>query len=289
MPFAQEHTSSYYAATVNEVTDYPRLKEDLRVDVCIIGGGFTGVSAALALAERSYNVCVLEANRIGWGASGRNGGQMIGGVSGENQLLKKDPGLADLMWEMGWRGHDIIRERVERYDIDCDLKHGYVDVAIKPRHLRDFEKAEAKLTRRNYPYEHGMMSRTDYAACQLCFRFEFAQVARLYRHIDVGHVRAVDIVMLDPLTMMSWPRPPFPTSGSPPSPGCFFSKLVFAADAADHLTAVPAGRTPGRYGSLRAHRHCGTLGKREGGRHTRKATANNADIDVQSSSNADNQ
>jgi glycine/D-amino acid oxidase-like deaminating enzyme len=161
MPFAQEHTSSYYAATVNEVTDYPRLKEDLRVDVCIIGGGFTGVSAALALAERSYNVCVLEANRIGWGASGRNGGQMIGGVSGENQLLKKDPGLADLMWEMGWRGHDIIRERVEHYDIDCDLKHGYVDVAIKPRHLREFEKAEAKLTRRNYPYEHGMMSRQE--------------------------------------------------------------------------------------------------------------------------------
>ena len=161
MPFAQEHTSSYYAATVNEVTDYPRLKEDLRVDVCIIGGGFTGVSAALALAERSYNVCVLEANRIGWGASGRNGGQMIGGVSGESQLLKKDPGLADMMWEMGWRGHDIIRERVERYDIDCDLKHGYVDVAIKPRHLREFEEAEAKLTRRNYPYEHGMMSRQE--------------------------------------------------------------------------------------------------------------------------------
>ncbi len=161
MPFAQEHTSSYYAATVNEVTDYPRLKEDLRVDVCIIGGGFTGVSAALALAERSYNVCVLEANRIGWGASGRNGGQMIGGVSGESQLLKKDPGLADLMWDMGWRGHDIIRERVEHYDIDCDLKHGYVDVAIKPRHLREFEAAEAKLTRRNYPYEHGMMSRQE--------------------------------------------------------------------------------------------------------------------------------
>jgi len=68
MEFAQEHTSSYYAASVNEVTDYPRLKEDLRVDVCVIGGGFTGISAALALAERSFSVCVLESNRIGWGA-----------------------------------------------------------------------------------------------------------------------------------------------------------------------------------------------------------------------------
>ncbi|MED5420909.1 MAG: FAD-dependent oxidoreductase, partial [Pseudomonadota bacterium] len=68
MEFAKEHTGSYYAATANCVTDYPRLKEDLRVDVCIVGGGFTGISAALALAERNFKVCVLEANRIGWGA-----------------------------------------------------------------------------------------------------------------------------------------------------------------------------------------------------------------------------
>ena len=66
MPFAQEHTGSYYAATANEQTDYPRLKDDLRVDLCVIGGGFTGLSAALSLAERSYNVCILEANRIGF-------------------------------------------------------------------------------------------------------------------------------------------------------------------------------------------------------------------------------
>jgi glycine/D-amino acid oxidase-like deaminating enzyme len=161
MPFAQEHTGSYYAATANEQTDYPRLKDDLRVDVCVIGGGFTGLSAALSLAERSYNVCILEANRIGWGASGRNGGQMIGGISGEAKLVEKYPEHADLIWEMGWRGHDIIRDRVERYAIDCDLKHGYVDVAIKPRHLRDLEEAEIKLSRRNFPYEHGLMSRQE--------------------------------------------------------------------------------------------------------------------------------
>ena len=161
MPFAQEHTGSYYAATANEQTDYPRLKDDLRVDVCVIGGGFTGLSAALSLAERSYNVCILEANRIGWGASGRNGGQMIGGISGEEKLVEKYPEHADLIWEMSWRGHDIIRDRVEKYAIDCDLKHGYVDVAIKPRHLRDLEEAETKLSRRNFPYEHGLMSRQE--------------------------------------------------------------------------------------------------------------------------------
>ena len=158
MEFAQEHTSSYFAASVNEVTDYPRLKEDLRVDVCVIGGGFTGISAALALAERSFSVCVLESNRIGWGASGRNGGQMIGGLSGEEALVKANPGQTDLIWEMHWRGHDIIREWVERYDIDCDLKHGYVDVAIKPRHLRELEAEAEKLSRRNYSHEFRMLS-----------------------------------------------------------------------------------------------------------------------------------
>lgn len=161
MRFAEEHTHSYYAASVSEVTDYPRLKDDIRVDVCVIGGGFTGVATALTLAERSYKVCILEANRIGWGASGRNGGQVIHGVSGESKLLKKDPDLADLVWEMGWRGHDIIRERVRRYDIDCDLKDGYVDVAIKERHLRDFEEEAEHFERRNLPYEHRMLSKEE--------------------------------------------------------------------------------------------------------------------------------
>ena len=161
MDFAQEHTGSYYAATVNEVTDYPRLKEDIRADVCVVGGGFTGISTALSLAERGYKVCVLEANRIGWGASGRNGGQMIGGLSGTARLEKKNPAHADMIWDMGWRGHEIIRDRVERYDIDCDLKHGYVDVALKERHLRDFEAANEELARRNYPFEHRMMSRDE--------------------------------------------------------------------------------------------------------------------------------
>ena len=158
MHFAQEHTSSYYAASVNKVTDYPRLKDNLRADVCIIGGGFTGISTALTLSERGYNVCVLEANRIGWGASGRNGGQLIGGISGEQKLIESDPALGDLVWEMRWRGNDIVRERVEKYDISCDLKHGFVDVAIRPRHVRDLEIAERELERRAFPYEHKLLS-----------------------------------------------------------------------------------------------------------------------------------
>ena len=77
----QEHTSSYYAATVNEATYYPALKGTKSADVCVVGAGFTGVATALTLAERGYTVAVVEANRVGWGASGRNGGQ-VGGTPG---------------------------------------------------------------------------------------------------------------------------------------------------------------------------------------------------------------
>jgi len=161
MQFAEEHAASYYAATANEKTAYPRLREHIRADVCVVGGGFTGISAALTLAERGYAVCVLEANRVGWGASGRNGGQLIAGISGEAHMLSKDPGLADLVWDMRWRGHDIIRERVAKYAIHCDLKDGYVDVALKPRHVAEFEAEHDRLERRKVPFEHRMLSRSE--------------------------------------------------------------------------------------------------------------------------------
>ena len=83
MQISQPHTSSYYAATLNNHTDYPSLKGDVSADICVIGAGFTGISTALHLAERGYNVHVVEANKVGWCASGRNGGQMIGGISGD--------------------------------------------------------------------------------------------------------------------------------------------------------------------------------------------------------------
>lgn len=138
---AQAHCNSYYAASVNTVTDYPALAGDHRTDVCVIGAGFTGIATALTLAERGYQVTVMEQNRVGWGASGRNGGQMIGGFTGEDRMLKVlGSEYQDLIFKMGYRGHDIIAERVRKYDIQCDLKYGYMDVAFKQRHMRSFEQ-----------------------------------------------------------------------------------------------------------------------------------------------------
>ncbi len=119
----QEHPRSYYAATANEKVEYPALEGKITADICVVGGGFTGVATALELAERGYSVILTEANRIAWGATGRNGGQLIHGISGLHRVRKKHgEGIADMLWDLEWRGHDIVHERVARYAIDCDLK-----------------------------------------------------------------------------------------------------------------------------------------------------------------------
>jgi len=155
-----EHAASYFAATANTRPCHPELTEALRADVCIVGAGFTGVSAALTLAERGYAVIVLEANRVGWGASGRSGGQVIGGFSGDAGLAaRSDAQLADLVWDMGWHGHRLIYERIARYGIDCDLKFGYVEVATRPRHMRGLVAGYRELQRRSFPYPFRMLDR----------------------------------------------------------------------------------------------------------------------------------
>lgn len=159
---SQAHTGSYYAATVNEHTDFPPLHGDVSADVCVIGAGFTGISTALHLAERGYNVHVVEANKVGWGASGRNGGQMIGGIAGEKHVAKQlGRDVEEIFSELRWAGHEIIRERVDTYGIDCDLKYGYIDVAIKERHMDDIRYDFERLQAANFPHEVRVLSRDE--------------------------------------------------------------------------------------------------------------------------------
>ena len=158
----QSHTGSYYAATANEITDFAPLRGEQSADVCVIGAGFTGVSTALHLAERGYDVHVVEANKVGWGASGRNGGQMIGGIAGEGHMAKHHGrDLEDLFGELRWAGHEIIRERVQTYGIECDLKYGYVDVAIKERHMRAIHHDYERLRSAGFPHEVRILSREE--------------------------------------------------------------------------------------------------------------------------------
>lgn len=160
----QEHTGSYYAATANEIINYPRLEGEQRADVCVIGAGFTGISTALNLAEKGFKVHIVEANRVSWGASGRNGGQLIGGISGENKLAASLGSEGErILWELRWRGHDIIRQRIQQYDIACDLKWGYLDVAIKQRHIADLERELDNLQRYQFPAEYKLLNAAETA------------------------------------------------------------------------------------------------------------------------------
>jgi gamma-glutamylputrescine oxidase len=163
--FPQAHCDSYYSASANNSADYPQLEGSQSCDVCIVGAGFTGISTALHLSERGYKVIVVEANRVGWGASGRNGGQLIGGISGETLLHKQqNKDMSDLFWDMHWAGNEIVKSRVEKYNIDCDLKMGYIDVASRPRHMRGLEEGYEMLQKKQFPYETRMVSHSEISA-----------------------------------------------------------------------------------------------------------------------------
>ncbi|MEX1266505.1 MAG: FAD-binding oxidoreductase [Woeseia sp.] len=150
----QEHPRSYYAASANWRTDYAPLRGEHRCDVAVVGAGFTGLSAALGLAERGYDVALLEANRVGWGASGRNGGQLIDGFVDADKIKKRlGSDAARLVWQMGVECRDIVVDRIRRHDIDCDLKFGYLDLALKDKEM-DYFRAEIERKRAlDYPHE----------------------------------------------------------------------------------------------------------------------------------------
>jgi len=133
-----EHTGSYYAATANDTKNRPALEGDIEADVCIVGGGFTGMVTGLTLAELGYDVVILEGAKVGWGASGRNGGQIINGFSREIEYIENTVGPegATALASLALEGGNVIRELVSRYGIKCDLKYGSVLAACSTKQLR---------------------------------------------------------------------------------------------------------------------------------------------------------
>ena len=133
MSKTSQYIDSWYTATVNRHLALPRLENDETADVCIIGGGYTGLSSAIHLAERGYSVALLEAERIGWGASGRNGGHCNLGKRQPQEVLEGLVGRDDArrLWDLGLEAVDTVRELISRFDIECDLKRGNLQVAAK--------------------------------------------------------------------------------------------------------------------------------------------------------------
>ncbi|HFC05357.1 MAG TPA: FAD-binding oxidoreductase [Rhizobiales bacterium] len=148
------YPDSYYLASAQPLQAFPPLAGEVSCDVCIIGAGYTGLSAALHLAESGLDVVVIDAHRIGWGASGRNGGQLSSALRLEQAELEKMVGdkRAMELWKLGRKANQLVKTLVRKHGIDCDLKPG----VIHANHRKRYEKhsrLEADHLQGKYDYQ----------------------------------------------------------------------------------------------------------------------------------------
>ena len=148
-------SDSYYAATATPLPEQPSLQSNIRADVCVVGAGLAGLSAALELSDMGYKVVVLEGRRVAWGASGRNGGQAIAGYACEQAPLEKQLGLADAKkaFNLTLEGLDLMRARIKKHRIACDWTDGYMTVSVKPESTPELLDSVAYM-RDTYDYPH---------------------------------------------------------------------------------------------------------------------------------------
>lgn len=166
--------ASYYEHSAVRSAAAAPLQGSIRADICVVGAGIAGLSTALHLAGRGYQVIVLEQQRVGWGASGRNGGQVLAGVAASQDKLRALVGASDAarIWQISVEGVALTRELIRRYQIDCDWVSGHISVAIKPRQVRELKATQAELAELGAPPTrwldaqelHAVLSSTRYRA-----------------------------------------------------------------------------------------------------------------------------
>jgi len=136
---AGKHAPSWYAATAQPLEEFPAAKGTLKFDVAIIGAGYSGLSSALHLSEMGYKVCVLDAHRVGWGASGRNGGQVGSGQRIGQDELESMVGFdrAKQAFDIGVKAADLVRDLIRQHKIDCAYKDGSIEALHRKRYNKE--------------------------------------------------------------------------------------------------------------------------------------------------------
>ena len=145
---------SIYESELPDRPSYPVPEGRTEADVAIVGGGLTGMSAALTLAESGISAVVLEAGRIGAGGSGRNGGHLCRGWPTDFDKISRqlDAGDADIAWQVGMDAVELVKRRIARYAISCDLSFGYLHAALHRRQMDELDSMQAKWEARGYEY-----------------------------------------------------------------------------------------------------------------------------------------
>lgn len=147
--------NSWYYDTATAIAPFPKLEGSVAADVCVVGGGYTGLSAAIELAESGMSVVLLESYRVGAGASGRNGGVLGSGQRKDQDVLESWLGQEDArrMWEIACDANQLVRDRITKYNIDCHLKDGELTVAHRARYEGElWDYAEHLEKQYNYPH-----------------------------------------------------------------------------------------------------------------------------------------
>lgn len=146
--------NSYYEASATRNDSYPPLQTDIACDVCVVGAGLAGLSAAIDLADAGLTVAVLEAQRVGWGASGRNGGQALVGLACDMQVVERQLGhdAARQIWDTTVEAVQLIRQRCQRFGIDCEWQDGFLAAAVTERRAGELAQSVQALAR-DYGYD----------------------------------------------------------------------------------------------------------------------------------------
>jgi gamma-glutamylputrescine oxidase len=183
---------SYYEATASPAPRRPDLSGSVDCDVCVVGGGIAGCSTALHLAERGYRVVLLEARHVGWGASGRSGGQVLPGTAiGQLKLARLiGPSAARAVWDLSLEGLDLIRALIARYGIACDWVSGHMQVAITSRH-----DAELRATLHEWQEDYGYTSGRYLSREEVCAVLATRRYIAALEDSNAGHLHPLNYTL----------------------------------------------------------------------------------------------